>query len=34
MDFLIIFFSVCIVIAAGIAIWINTKAGKKWLANL
>lgn len=34
MDFLIIFYSVCSVIAGGIAIWINTKSGKKWLSRL
>ncbi len=34
MDFLILFFAICLVIAIGIAIWINTKSGKKWLANL
>ncbi len=34
MDFLIMFFSICLVIAIGIAVWINTKPGKKWLAGL
>lgn len=34
MDFLIIFFSIGTIIAAGIAIWMNTKRGKKWLSNL
>lgn len=34
MDFLIMFFSIGVVIAAAIAIWINTKHGKKWLASL
>ena len=34
MDFMIMLFSSCLVIAAGIAIWLNTKSGKKWLNNL
>ncbi len=34
MDFLIMFFSAGLIIAGGIAIWINTKSGKKWLENL
>ena len=34
MDFIIMFFLVGAIIAAGIAIWLNTKSGKKWLASL
>ena len=34
MDFMIMFFGAGIVISIGIAIWLNTKSGKKWLANL
>lgn len=34
MDFMIAFFTVGSIIAAGIAIWINTKSGKKWLESL
>ncbi|ADY35140.1 hypothetical protein Bacsa_0544 [Phocaeicola salanitronis DSM 18170] len=34
MDFLIILFSICLVIGIGILIWFRTPKGKKWLANL
>lgn len=34
MDFIIMFFLVGAIIAAGIAILLNTKSGKKWLASL
>lgn len=34
MEALIALFSVMAVIGSAIAIWINTKSGKKWLANL
>lgn len=34
MDFMIMLFSGCLVVAAGIAIWLNTKSGKKWLKDL
>ncbi len=34
MDFMITFFTVGSIIATGIAIWINTKSGKKWLESL
>lgn len=34
MDFMIMFFVVGIAIAAGIAIWLNTRPGKKWLESL
>lgn len=34
MEALIALFSVMAIIGSAIAIWINTKSGKKWLANL
>lgn len=34
MEALIILFSIMAVIGTAIAIWLNTKSGKKWLANL
>lgn len=34
MGFMITFFTVGIIIALGIAIWLRTKSGKKWLENL
>lgn len=34
MDFITIMFVTIAIIGVGIAIWINTKSGKKWLANL
>lgn len=34
MDFMIAFFLTGSIIAIGIAIWINTKSGKKWLESL
>lgn len=34
MDFFIALFATLAIIGAGIAIWLNTKSGKKWLANL
>jgi len=34
MDFVTIMFVTIAVIGAGIALWINTKSGKKWLENL
>lgn len=34
MDFMIMFFSICLVIGIGILIWFKTKSGKRWLANL
>lgn len=34
MDFMIMLFSACLVVAIGISIWIKTKSGKKWLENL
>ncbi len=34
MEALITLFAVMSVVGVAIAIWINTKRGKKWLANL
>ena len=34
MDFITIMFGVFAIIGTGMALWINTKSGKKWLANL
>lgn len=34
MEALITLFSVMVVFGIGFLIWMNTKAGKKWLANL
>lgn len=34
MNALTLLFIVLAVIGSGIAIWLNTKAGKKWLENL
>lgn len=34
MDFITIMFATFAVIGGGIAIWINTKSGKKWLSSL
>ena len=34
MEGLIGLFSIVAIIALGIAIWMNTKRGKKWLSNL
>lgn len=34
MNFGTVFFMVLAVIGVGLALWINTKSGKKWLANL
>lgn len=34
MDFVTIMFVTIAVIGVGIALWINTKSGKKWLENL
>ena len=34
MDGLSILFIITSVIGAAIAIWLNTKSGKKWLSNL
>lgn len=34
MDFMIMLFSVCLVIGIGFLAWLKTKNGKKWLANL
>lgn len=34
MEVLLMLFSLMAVIGVSIAIWLNTKSGKKWLANL
>jgi len=34
MEALITLFAVLAIVGVGIAIWINTKPGKRWLANL
>lgn len=34
MDFLIILFSICLIIGIGILLWFRTPNGKKWLAGL
>lgn len=34
MDFMIMLFSVCLIVGVGILIWLKTKSGKKWLESL
>lgn len=34
MDFITIMFAAFAIIGAAIAVWLKTKSGKKWLANL
>lgn len=34
MNFFIALFTVCLVVGVILAIWLNTKSGKKWLTNL
>lgn len=34
MEAIIALFSVMAIIGAAIAVWLNTKSGKKWLASL